>query len=285
MRRDPLEQIEIDAWSDFYRAAPARLRSELGIEVVTEGPVTAFRVPGLDVLAFNRALGLDPSSRRRSERAVPRGLFERLTRRYRSAGVGRFFVQAPPEAAADGLGRALEASGFRPYNRWMKLARDVRPGRRSAPDPEPDRVSAPAPTDLEIREIGPERADAFGAVLVTAFGWPEALADWVSAVVGRPGWRHYLACDGARPVATGALFARAGTAWLDFASTLPGHRGRGAQTALLARRIRDARTLGCRRLVLETGEDLPDRPMPSFRNARAAGFAVAYARPNYLTRT
>ncbi|MGD2115701.1 MAG: GNAT family N-acetyltransferase [Acidobacteriota bacterium] len=270
MRTDPLEQIEIDAWSDFYRAAPAGLRSALGIEVATAEPVPAFLVPGVDVLALNRVLGLDPAG------AVPPRLFETLIRRYRSAGVGRFFVQAPPEAATNGLGRALEASGLRPYNHWMKLSRNTEtlPGPRA---------------DLEIREIGLERAEDFGAIVVAAFGWPEALADWIAAVVGRPAWRHYLAyaptCDGPKPVATGALYARGSLAWLDFAATLPGHRGRGAQTALLARRIRDAHAIGCRRLVLETGEDLPEHPMPSYRNARAAGFEIAYRRPNYLGRS
>ena len=41
-------------------------------------------------------------------------------------------------------------------------------------------------------------------------------------------------------------------------------------------------TTGCRWFVTETGEDLPDRPNPSFRNMMRAGFHVAYHRPNFM---
>ena len=67
-------------------------------------------------------------------------------------------------------------------------------------------------------------------------------------------------------------------------ATRPSHRRRGAQGALLARRIRDAADLGCRWLVTETGEDLPERPNPSFRNMLRTGFELAYQRANYLFR-
>jgi hypothetical protein len=42
--------------------------------------------------------------------------------------------------------------------------------------------------------------------------------------------------------------------------------------------------MGCRHVITETGEELPDRPNPSFRNMMRAGFAVVYHRPNYMLR-
>jgi hypothetical protein len=50
----------------------------------------------------------------------------------------------------------------------------------------------------------------------------------------------------------------------------------------MARRIHDAVAMGSEWLVTETGEDLPERPNPSFRNMMRAGFLVAYQRRNYL---
>jgi len=66
------------------------------------------------------------------------------------------------------------------------------------------------------------------------------------------------------------------------AGTLPAFRRRGGQGAIMARRIRDAVQLGCRWVITETGEDLPDRPNPSYHNMLRAGFSLAYQRPNYL---
>jgi hypothetical protein len=54
---------------------------------------------------------------------------------------------------------------------------------------------------------------------------------------------------------------------------------------LLARRIADAKTLGVKRLVVETAEDTTDRRAPSFHNLRRLGFELAYVRPNYLWKT
>ena len=63
----------------------------------------------------------------------------------------------------------------------------------------------------------------------------------------------------------------------------PEHRGKGAQTALLAARIERARTLGLAALTTETGERLPDRPSGSYRNILRAGFVEAYLRPNLVS--
>ena len=78
------------------------------------------------------------------------------------------------------------------------------------------------------------------------------------------------------------MFVSGDRAWLDFAATLPEYRGRGAQAALLARRIVDAAQLGCRWLVVETAEETPQRGAPSFRNMLRFGFRQAYVRPNFI---
>ncbi|HEV2786041.1 MAG TPA: GNAT family N-acetyltransferase, partial [Solirubrobacteraceae bacterium] len=74
-------------------------------------------------------------------------------------------------------------------------------------------------------------------------------------------------------------------AYLGFAGTLIEHRGKGAQTALLARRIQRARELGCQRLVTETGERKAGRPSNSYRNILRAGFTEVAVTANWLGRT
>jgi hypothetical protein len=114
---------------------------------------------------------------------------------------------------------------------------------------------------------------------------PDMLRPWLAAPVGRPGWRHYLAWASEVPVATGALFVKDQIGWLGVGSTLPSHRRRGAQGAIMAQRIRDGAELGCRWLITETGEDTPGRPNPSYHNMVRTGFTLAYQRSNYIFET
>ena len=83
-------------------------------------------------------------------------------------------------------------------------------------------------------------------------------------------------------ISAGAYYLSGDIAWLDFAATKPEYREKGAQSALLARRIDDAAAEGCRLFVVETAEQTPEKEAPSFRNMRRYGFEVAYTRPNYI---
>ena len=105
----------------------------------------------------------------------------------------------------------------------------------------------------------------------------------MAAIVGRPGWSCYLAFPGDQPLAAGALYVAHGVGWLGFAGTVPEHRGRGAQGAVLAARAREAAELGCTALTTETAERVEGRPSNSYRNILRAGFREVYVRPNWLS--
>jgi hypothetical protein len=131
--------------------------------------------------------------------------------------------------------------------------------------------------------VNRESADAFGQIVQSGFGLPVATAKWFAALFGRPGWRLYLADDGQSPVACGAAFAQHGVAWLGMDATLTDFRRRGAQTALINRRIEDglaARLLG---FTAETGQPRAGQEAThtSYSNYKRAGFTPAYVRPNY----
>ncbi len=79
-----------------------------------------------------------------------------------------------------------------------------------------------------------------------------------------------------------ALFVSEGVGYIGFAATLPEHRGKGAQNALLAERIDHAREMGCDVVVTETGERRDDLPSNSYRNILRAGFTEVAVRANWL---
>lgn len=76
------------------------------------------------------------------------------------------------------------------------------------------------------------------------------------------------------------MFSDGEGAWFGLGATLPAHWNTGAQTALLSRRIRDARALGCQWVSAETHPASADRN-PSLRNMTRAGMQVMYLRPWY----
>ena len=127
------------------------------------------------------------------------------------------------------------------------------------------------------------KADEFTAVLAGGFEIPQSVTAMLSHLPGRPGWSWYLAHDGETPVACGALFVHGRHGWLGQAATLPAHRRRGAQSALIAARIGAAAAAGAEVVVTETGEIVDDRPTISYRNILRAGFRAAYLRPNYVS--
>lgn len=256
-----MEEAERRAWEDVYRAAAGvGLR---GLETVGLGRGAALFAPGMDVLAMNRAFGIP------ADAAVLESLAPALVEAFRVRGIPRFFVQPSPSAARVDPAPALREAGLRPYNRWVRMYR--RAG------------EAPWPvTGFDVVPAEAGHAAAFGAINRVGFDFPEATGPWIAALTRRPGWHAFVALEAASPVAVAAFHHQGAWAWMGFSATLPGHRGRGAQLALLCEMVLQASRAGCRHLVAETAEDRPDHPAPAYRNGRRAGFRPAYLRESWI---
>jgi hypothetical protein len=110
---------------------------------------------------------------------------------------------------------------------------------------------------------------------------PPAMSAWLRQIVGKPGWSCFVgAVDGA-PIAAGAPFVQGDYGWVGIGATKAEARKRGAHSTLLAHRIAEAGRAGARWVVTETGVPQPNQPAPSYENILAAGFEVAYLRPNW----
>jgi GNAT superfamily N-acetyltransferase len=256
----PTELGELEAFSDFYLAAP----EAMGFVVEEIDGAVCLALPALPGSAlFNRVVGLGLS-----RPATEDGL-ERIELFYERLGT-EWCVALAPEARPLEVVSWLERRGLRAGYGWAKFTRGV--------------ADPPTPrTGLRVELVGADQADTFADAFVRGYGVPAAFRDCLTPLPGREGWRCFVAFDGVEPAATGALFIAGTIGWLGMAGTVPEYRRRGAQGAILAARIEEAATAGCQTVVTETGEPLEGRPSSSYRNIVRAGFEPAYVRANYLT--
>ncbi len=255
---DLLEFTEAQAFADMLAAAPR----EWGAWSERRAGGWILQVPTIDILLFNRVIGAGLPAATREE-------IDEVIQPFKSTKLKSWGVQLSPAAEPDELADWLEEDGLVRRDNWSKLYR---------PAGEVPEVA----TDLRIEKAGPKDAVAVGRITRKAFALPETRESWIASLVGRPNWHHYLAVEGGEPLAAAALYVHGTVGWMGVAGTLEGARGRGAQSALLARRLVDGAHLGCQWFVAETGEDLPDRPNSSYHNMVRLGFQLAYQRPNYL---
>ena len=179
-----------------------------------------------------------------------------------------YYVAVAPHAEPPRLPEWLRARGLEPGWGWMAFRRGV---------DDPPEVE----TTLELVEVEAEPdVAAFARVVRESYGLPPA-ADPVLANAARSPWRCWLALENGEPIAAAGLFVSGGIGYLGIGATLTGHRGKGAQTALLAARIRQAGTLGCDLVTTETGEREGGRPSNSYRNILRAGFEEVAVTANW----
>jgi GNAT superfamily N-acetyltransferase len=190
---------------------------------------------------------------------TPDGI-DRLIDIYRGEGVKRFFVWLSPGPDKTLLRRWLQMRGLTRVQRtgYPTLCRDCH-------------GPVPFKTEFAVHEVGPDDI-ARAAGEVGGVMWPE-----YALSAGKPGFFHYMAFEGERPVATAALCQFESIGYLTMASTVESHRRRGAQAALIAARIAKAEAIGCSVVVAETLNMLEH----SLHNLQRAGFAQVYEKEVY----
>jgi GNAT superfamily N-acetyltransferase len=206
---------------------------------------------------FNRATGLGLD-----EPATEKLVDETLTF---LAGT-RSYVSVAPNARPSELRDWLQTRGLTPGYGWTKFV-----------GPATDRPEAQ--TALRIERV--ENGDAFGAAAAGGFEIPDLFREWLALLPARDGWHCFVAFEGDEPAGAGALYVTGKIGWLGIGATVPEHRGKGAQSALIAKRIEAAAELGCEVVVSETGKPIDGRAGPSYRNLVRAGLEPVYVRPSF----
>jgi GNAT superfamily N-acetyltransferase len=173
----------------------------------------------------------------------------------------RGWTEIPPVPGASELMEELAAAGWAQTGFWCSFHGPA--------------VAPPGRDGVEVVEAGAEDMAEFARIHLDGHEVPGDDRGPAEAAVrawyGRPGWRLYLALVDGVPAATAALTVGRGLGYLANAATLPAMRGRGCQTALLARRIADAAAAGC-----DSVASLAEFASGSQRNLERAGLRVAF---------
>jgi hypothetical protein len=274
-----LERVEAKQYVDFFDAVPPDLVAREGLGLHRHGGALYLTAGGHDHPMFNRvmAVGLGDGA---AGAGMVEAVLDQAAEHYSEAGVRRWMVQLLPHVESEVFRVAAGERGVIRLRGWAKHLG-------------PARADLPFRTDLRIVRLDDDLADrererlseAWARIVAENFGLPPTFAPWLEGLVGREGWHLYVAMDGDTPVATGASFLTEVDgerfAELNFGSTLSDYRGRGAQSALIARRVADASVLDAQWIATETDDEAPDRPNPSYRNLERLGFPVVYVRANW----
>ncbi len=192
---------EAEAHANYFLCAPPEFARPFRLEVKRFGSVVATMIPEYDHPLFNRILGLgvgEPAAESVLDEAI--AFLE-------NAGCKNYIAQVSPLAQPVQLPDWLAARGLQPGRNWAKMVRGN--------EPPPDISTA-----LRVEKIGKDQADAFADVTIPVWGMPPAGRPLLKGNVGQPGWHHYLAFDGEKPVSVAAMFVHGEIGWLGFASTL-----------------------------------------------------------------
>jgi hypothetical protein len=251
------ERIEALAWEDVARAAA----SDRLLRAARDGQVLILQ-SALPSALFNRVIGLGTLARATSSQ------LERVVQSFRETGI------EPVVHLGEGLDRAwlqqaLEKRGFALSPRGgLKLVRG-------------QGIVQGARTTFDIANASGREAREAGSLLSQALELPPEAAHVFARTAGRPRWHLLVARDAGKVIAAASLFVADSSGYLLAAATLASHRGRGAQAALIERRVRIALALGCTRLFCEAVEPGQGRPPTAGDNLLRAGFRPFASRANW----
>ncbi|MFD4431089.1 GNAT family N-acetyltransferase [Nocardia sp. NPDC058497] len=142
------------------------------------------------------------------------------------------------------------------------------------------------PEQIEVRRDEGDEMDVWLDVVVDGFAHPdddgspsheefprEAIAEVMRDMASANDTRRYIAYREGEPAGGASMRADGGIAALAGAATLPAHRRRGVQTALLSARLTEAAAAGCDLAVITTQPG-----SKSQQNAQGRGFSLLYTR-------
>jgi hypothetical protein len=267
-----IERAEVAAWLDLYEAAPPDFAARQGLSIASDGDLVWTTCTTIPFIHFNcvKNIGVDTPA---TEDQV-----DALLAHYRAAGIMRPWFYTNPHAEPTRLRCWLEARGLQHQGGWERIHRDA--------TPLPDEPLFPGDplipvNDLVVDEVTRRTASEWASFIDAKYRLPTS--QWLMALVGRKGWRHYMLKRRGAVVAVRSLFISDGAAWSGIEAPVPGIMAPSFDVdAMLGERlVRDGIAAGAKLFVADIEAPRPDRDGPAYRNYDRLGFKLAYLRNHY----
>ncbi|RJT37455.1 hypothetical protein D3227_17575 [Mesorhizobium waimense] len=262
-----IERAEVNAWRDVYAAVPADFAARRGLSLAGEGDLVWTTCTTIPFIHFNCVKNLGV------ERPATESQLDALLAHYREAGIARPWFYANPHAEPSALRCWLEARGLQRQSGWERIFRD------ETPLP----FEPLFPTDEHaVERVTAATAEEWAGFIDSRYRLPTS--PWLLALVGRPGWYHYMLKRDGGVVAVRSLFIGVdGTAWSGIDAPVPGIMAPSFDLdALLGEAmVRDGIAAGAKLFVADIEAPHPDRDGPAYRNYARLGFKLAYFRSHY----
>ncbi|MBZ9760774.1 hypothetical protein LB553_07770 [Mesorhizobium sp. CA8] len=267
-----IERAEVAAWLDLYEAAPTDFAARQGLAIDRDGDLVWTTCTTIPFIHFNcvKNIGVDGPA---TEEQV-----DTLLAHYRDAGIRRPWFYTNPHAEPARLRCWLEARGLQHQGGWERIYRDA--------TPLPDEPLFPGDPlipvdDLVVEEVTSWKTSEWASFIDAKYRLPTT--PWLTALVGRKGWRHYMLKRRGAVAAVRSLFISDGAAWSGLDAPVPGIMAPSFDLdAMLGERlVRDGIAAGAKLFVADIEAPRPERDGPAYRNYDRLGFKLAYLRNHY----
>lgn len=257
------ELSEAEFMYQYLAMATEQTKARLGISTIRLGGGVVLSMRHDSTKYWSKALGFGITE------PVSAALIDEIVDFYRNEGSSGATIQIAPHAIPSDWDEICARHRIRFDSSWFKLACELIHFR-------------PGASELPVTPVGYGDVAQWASVILQGFGMPEEqLLDMVVASAQHPSFRPYAAWDGNAIVAGANLFINGAVGSLNSAATLPRHRNRGAQSALLAARADEASSAGCKWLVAETSQPVLGETNPSLDNMLRSGLRPLYLRRNW----
>ena len=256
------ERVEAAWFFDWLHGAPEPAKSVLQTNAIRlSGGGIATSMVHDPVAYWSKALGF--------EHPVSRTTIAEIVGFYRANGTPAATIQIAPDLLPGDWSMICEEFGLVAGTTWIKLSGSTE-------------IAVAASTGLRVAAIAADDLEEWAETVFRGFGMPVQHLPSLAAESARRGVVHpFGVWDDTTMIAGASLAVVDGVGTLLGAATLEGHRGRGAQTALIAIRAAYARRSGVTRLVAETGRPATAGANPSLNNLLGAGLLPVYERVNW----
>ena len=261
------ESCEINAWQDLYAAAPADFAQTHGLGTGRVCNVVMTRCATIAFTHFNCVMNLGllaPATQEQLEESIAW---------YSDHAILRFTFYHLPFSKPPQLPEWYRSRGFEFTGGWDRIYRDGRP---------PALAAMPARDGLAIERVDHTTAREWAGFIDTTYRLPTS--PWLLALVGRPGWFHYVLRQRSRIAAARSMYLHHdGLAWFGIDAPVPGVMAPSfdSDAQLCQTMIGDALGLGAQGFVADIEAPSAQMDTLAYRHFAALGFKKAYFRSHY----